>query len=50
LVGAPANALASLMLALGDGLTIHARLDPEAFKWENIRVTVDLLLRALEPR
>ena len=49
LVAAPANALASLLLALGDGLTLHAGLDPEAFRWDNIRLTLDLLLAALQP-
>ncbi|MGH7722195.1 MAG: TetR/AcrR family transcriptional regulator [Candidatus Dormibacteria bacterium] len=32
----PANALASLLLALGDGLTLHSSLDPSAFRWNNI--------------
>jgi AcrR family transcriptional regulator len=45
----PANALASLMLALGEGLTLHAGLDDTGFRWENIRLTVDLLLAALAP-
>ncbi len=45
----PANALASLMLALGEGLTLHAGLDEAGFRWENIRLTVDLILAALEP-
>ncbi|MGC8472890.1 MAG: TetR family transcriptional regulator C-terminal domain-containing protein [Candidatus Dormibacteria bacterium] len=49
LVAAPANALASLLLALSDGLTLHAALDPEAFRWDNIRRTLDLLLSALQP-
>ncbi|MHB8719213.1 MAG: TetR/AcrR family transcriptional regulator [Candidatus Dormibacteria bacterium] len=32
----PANALASVLLALGDGLTLHSSLDPSAFRWGNI--------------
>lgn len=50
LTPAPANALASLMLALSDGLILHSGLDPEGFKWDNIRLTLDLLLEALAPR
>ena len=43
----PANALASLLLAVGDGLSLHAGLDPGAFRWENISRAVDLLLAGL---
>lgn len=32
----PANALASVLLALGDGLTLHSALDPAGFRWTNI--------------
>jgi TetR/AcrR family transcriptional regulator, transcriptional repressor of aconitase len=32
----PANAFASVLLALGDGLTLHSSLDPSAFRWSNI--------------
>lgn len=32
----PANAFASLLLALGDGLTLHSSLDPSGFRWTNI--------------
>lgn len=32
----PANALASILLALGDGLTLHSSLDPSGFRWNNI--------------
>lgn len=32
----PANALASVLLALGDGLTLHTSLDPAGFRWGNI--------------
>ncbi|HUY55001.1 MAG TPA: TetR/AcrR family transcriptional regulator [Candidatus Nanopelagicaceae bacterium] len=49
LIPAPANALASLLLAFGDGLAIHARLDPEAFRWDNVGRAMDLLLSALQP-
>ncbi|MHB1640312.1 MAG: TetR/AcrR family transcriptional regulator, partial [Candidatus Dormibacteria bacterium] len=49
LVKAPANALASLVLAFGDGLTMHAGLDPQAFQWDNIRRALDILLCVLQP-
>jgi AcrR family transcriptional regulator len=47
LADTPANALASLLLAVGDGLSLHAGLDPGAFRWENISRAVDLLLAGL---
>ncbi|HVA22435.1 MAG TPA: TetR/AcrR family transcriptional regulator [Candidatus Micrarchaeia archaeon] len=47
LVATPANALASLLLALGDGLSLHAGLDQQAFQWANIRRAVDLLLSGI---
>jgi AcrR family transcriptional regulator len=43
----PANALASILLALADGLMFHRALDPGAFRWPNIRQTVDLLLSGI---
>jgi hypothetical protein len=47
LVDVPANALAALFLALGDGLMLHRVLDPSAFRWPNIRRAVDVLLDGL---
>lgn len=47
MVPTPANALASLLLAMGDGLSLHAGLDPGAFVWGNIRRTLDQLLSGL---
>ena len=44
LAGVPANAVASILLALGDGLMLHARLDAAAFKWINIERALDMLL------
>ena len=32
----PANAFASVLLALGDGLTLHGSLDPSGFRRDNI--------------
>ena len=40
----PANALAAILLALGDGLMLHAGLDPEGFRWTNVRRALDALL------
>jgi hypothetical protein len=40
----PANALAAILLALGDGLMLHAGLDPAGFRWGNVRRALDALL------
>ncbi len=40
----PANALASMLLAMADGLVLHATLNPSAFRWSNIRRAIDELL------
>jgi AcrR family transcriptional regulator len=48
LVPIPANALASILLALTDGLMLHAALDPGGFRWRNVRRTIDVLLGGLE--
>ncbi|MFN8202407.1 MAG: TetR family transcriptional regulator C-terminal domain-containing protein [Solirubrobacteraceae bacterium] len=40
----PANALASILLALADGLMLHRALDPGAFQWRNISRAIDVLL------
>ena len=45
-----ANALASLLLALTDGLMLHGALDPGAFRWPNIRRAIDVLLAGIEAR
>lgn len=44
-----ANAVASILLALGDGLVLHSALDPTAFRWANFRRALDLLLMGIEP-
>jgi AcrR family transcriptional regulator len=44
----PANALASILLAVTDGLAIHHALDPTAFKWRNVRAAVDALISGIE--
>jgi AcrR family transcriptional regulator len=46
-IPAPANAFAAILLALGDGLTLHAGLDPAGFRWPNIRKVLDAILGGL---
>jgi AcrR family transcriptional regulator len=43
----PANALASILLALADGLVLHRALDPQGFRWNNIARAVEVLLAGL---
>jgi TetR/AcrR family transcriptional repressor of uid operon len=50
LVAIPANALASILLALTDGLMLHGALDPGAFRWRNIRRAIDVMLAGIEAR
>jgi AcrR family transcriptional regulator len=40
----PANALASILLALTEGLVLHRGLDPTAFRWANVYRALDALL------
>lgn len=47
LVDIPANAFASILLALTDGLLLHGSLDPAAFRWVNISKALDLLLEGV---
>jgi AcrR family transcriptional regulator len=49
LVDVPANAMAAVLLALGDGLMLHRVLDPSGFKWSNVRRAIDTLLEGLRP-
>jgi hypothetical protein len=46
----PANALASLLLAITDGLYLHYALDPHAFRWRRVSKAVDALLGAVATR
>jgi AcrR family transcriptional regulator len=46
----PANALASMLLAMADGLVLHATLNPSAFRWTNIRRAIDELLAGISAR
>jgi TetR/AcrR family transcriptional repressor of uid operon len=43
----PANALAAILLALSDGLLLHAGLDPAGFRWSNIAKALDAILEGL---
>ena len=47
LVATPANALASILLALTDGLMLHGALDPGGFRWPNIRRAIDVMLEGI---
>jgi AcrR family transcriptional regulator len=49
LVDVPANALAAVFLALGDGLMLHRVLDPSGFRWSNVRRALNVLLEGLQP-
>jgi AcrR family transcriptional regulator len=49
LVDVPANAMAAVFLALGDGLMLHRVLDPAGFRWANVRLALDALLEGLRP-
>lgn len=44
----PANALASILLALSDGLATHHQRDPTAFQWRNIALALDALIAGIE--
>jgi AcrR family transcriptional regulator len=46
----PANAFASILLALGDGLPLHAGLDPNGFRWANVGKALDALLEGIGRR
>lgn len=48
-VDVPANALAAVFLALGDGLMLHRVLDPSGFRWSNVRRAINVLLEGLRP-
>ena len=49
LVEVPPNAFAAILVALADGLMVHAALDPGGFRWANIRQAVSVVLDHLEP-
>ena len=43
----PSNALAAILLALGDGLMLHAGLDPSGFRWTNVKRALDAILEGI---
>lgn len=43
----PANAFASILLALTDGLVMHGSLEPSAFRWANIQSALDVLFEGI---
>jgi AcrR family transcriptional regulator len=47
LVDIPSNALAAILLALGDGLMLHAGLDPAGFRWTNVKRALDAILEGI---
>ncbi len=44
----PSNALAAILVALGDGLLLHAGLDRDAFRLANARKALDAILGGLQ--
>jgi len=44
LVDIPANAFASILLALADGLMLHNSIDPGGFRWPNIQTALRVIL------
>ena len=47
IVDLPANALASILLALNDGLMLHRTLDESGFRWANVSQALDRLLAGI---
>ena len=47
IVDLPANALASILLALNDGLMLHRALDASGFRWANVSRALDGLLAGI---
>lgn len=47
IVDIPANAFASILIALADGLVLHGSLQPDAFRWRNIQSALDVLLEGI---
>jgi len=48
LTDVPANAFAAILLALADGLALHAGADPGGFRWVNIGRAVEKIIDGLE--
>jgi AcrR family transcriptional regulator len=45
----PANAMASILLALTEGLVLHGSLDRRAFRWANVYRALDFILDGIKP-
>jgi AcrR family transcriptional regulator len=50
IIDLPANALASVLLGLNDGLMLHRALDEGGFRWANIGRVLDALLAGIATR
>ena len=50
IIDLPANALASVLLGLNDGLMLHRAVDEGAFRWANISRVLDSLLAGVATR
>jgi AcrR family transcriptional regulator len=50
IIDLPANALASVLLGLNDGLMLHRAVDSGGFRWANISRVVDALLAGVTTR
>jgi AcrR family transcriptional regulator len=50
MVDIPANAFASMLLALAEGLMVHSAVDPGSFRWDNVAQAVSVILATLGPR
>jgi len=48
LVDVPPNALAAVTIALTDGLMLHRALDPQGFRWNNVRLVLDALFAGVQ--
>lgn len=46
----PANAMASILLALTEGLVLHGSLDRRAFRWTNVYRALDFILDGIKPQ
>ena len=50
IIDLPANALASVLLGLNDGLMLHRAVDDGGFRWANISRVLDALLAGIATR
>ena len=46
-IDVPPNALAALVLAAVDGLSLHYRIDPSGFRSENVQRALELMITSL---